>query len=283
MHPVLADMDFIGRHFEVKAYTVFLVLAVIAVIATTVLTAYRRGLPALSVLLCMISAGTAAFIGARILHVLINPGLYTTNPWRILSTARTGFSLYGGILAAAAAVWVWARLTRLHLWRLADSIAMALGPGIILVRIGCLLNGCCYGRPTDMPWGLVFPTTTDAKAQAIIGFFGLPLPAPVPQPVHPTQVYEIVAALIGIVIVLLLLRYQKADGVAFLGFSVWFTAYRWFNWHLREIPESFSAPPWFYPALYGFLIIASLVMIAVRVRSVHNISLTEESRQQMHA
>lgn len=119
-------------------------------------------------------------IGARLYHVLESPRDLIADPWGQLFS-RYGLAWFGGLLAGAAA---WAVLARRHKIPLlvsldAGSPAAALGYGI--GRIGCLLSGDGdYGKPTSLPWGMSFPN-------------GL---VPTTERVHPTPIYELIAALI---------------------------------------------------------------------------------------
>lgn len=86
-----------------------------------------------------------------------------------------GLTFYGGFLAAiVTSVWV-SRKKRMGILRVADLIAPYTALGLAFGRIGCFLNGCCYGSPTDLPWGVHFPHRSG--------------------PVHPTQLYETLGAL----------------------------------------------------------------------------------------
>ena len=71
---------------------------------------------------------------------------------------------------------IFIRTRRLSLWTVADVLAPSIALGHAIGRIGCLMNGCCYGRPTQLPWGICFP----------------PDHATAGVPVHPTQIYEAV-------------------------------------------------------------------------------------------
>jgi phosphatidylglycerol---prolipoprotein diacylglyceryl transferase len=119
----------------------------------------------------------AGIIGAKLYHVLEDPGLLLAHPSELIS--QYGFAWFGGLIAGAAAfLWV-ARRRRVPLLEVLDagSAAAALGYGV--GRIGCLLSGDGdYGIPTSLPWGMSFP-------------HGL---VPTTQRVHPTPIYEFIVA-----------------------------------------------------------------------------------------
>lgn len=88
--------------------------------------------------------------------------------------SRGGMVFYGGLIGGAAAGFAGCRYYGLDVRAFANAVAVTLAVGQAIGRIGCLLVGDDYGRPTDLPWGIAFPQ-------------GLP---PVDVPVHPTQIYE---------------------------------------------------------------------------------------------
>ena len=88
--------------------------------------------------------------------------------------SRGGMVFYGGLMGGAAAGYAGCRYFKIDVMAFANAVAVTLAVGQAIGRIGCLLVGDDYGRPTDLPWGIAFPE-------------GLP---PVHVPVHPTQVYE---------------------------------------------------------------------------------------------
>ncbi|MDP3544103.1 MAG: prolipoprotein diacylglyceryl transferase [Elusimicrobiota bacterium] len=106
-----------------------------------------------------------AFVGGKIMYFLVTPGAFTFT-WEAL---RYGFVFYGGLIGGLAAGLWHAYRAKLPFLRLADwcMAALALGHGI--GRLGCLAAGCCYGRHTDLPWGLAMAGDPSR---------------------HPTQVYE---------------------------------------------------------------------------------------------
>jgi len=163
---------------------------------------------------------TAALVGipsgvviSKLLHVIDNivilklhPDLvgkvvdYTQHPERILD--RGGLTISGAVLGAALAIWIYSKFSNFQFGYFADLIA----PGIILAqvigRVGCTINGCCYGIEASLPWCVVY-SHPDSFA------FGAGV-------VHPTQVYEIIALLIIFGVLLKLRGRLKPDGSLFL-------------------------------------------------------------------
>lgn len=253
MHPILWQVDLLGRHLTVKSYTFSLVVAAVAAVAAGSWIARRRGLDGRRSCVCLIVGLIVTAIGARLIHRLTNPSSFD-GIGAVVSLGRSNLSVYAGLLLGIPAAALCARRLEVGVWRLADAAAPGLALGAVAARIGCFLNGCCFGCPTNMPWGITLRTGSDAHIAQIvsgeIGFFDAPLP------VHPTQLYEAAAAVIGGGLSLWLLGRRSGDGKAFIAFVAWFTAFRWANLHFLATPASFTAPRWLYPAVYAVVLAA---------------------------
>jgi phosphatidylglycerol:prolipoprotein diacylglycerol transferase len=271
MHPVLLHFQVGGTELVLGAYSTFYVLAWVLALALATVIAWRRGSPWRRTLLLCAGALVAGIVGARLLDLATNWGVYAADPGQIYGFDFHGFSLYGGLILAlwAGALLSWA--LHLPLWKLADSAVPAMVAGIVLMRIGCFLNGCCFGTVTSLPWGVTFPAGSPAWSwqlaagqSGLLGFTGLVLP------VHPTQVYEIIAALVfgGVAAWLTFRRPSStAAGVPFLAFALGFTLFRVAEYYLRPRPFSATEPTWLYPLLYAVIIAgvaATLIYRATR-------------------
>jgi phosphatidylglycerol:prolipoprotein diacylglycerol transferase len=116
--------------------------------------------------------------------------------------------MYGGVLAAMGASWLYLRLRRVRFLAIADVVAPSLGLGLGLTRIGCFLNGCCYGRPTTGPFGVRFPA--GSHAAAVFGDAAL----------HPAQLYSSVTGFAIFFALLAFERRRRAEGQVFALFLV---------------------------------------------------------------
>ena len=113
-----------------------------------------------------------------------------TSSWEEFTTLlRSGGVFYGGLIAAVLVCIYQLRKHKLPLWQSGDLFAPGIALGYMVGRLGCLLAGCCYGRPTDVAWAITF---TDPAANLNVG-------TPLNTPLHPTQLYEAVGcALIAV-------------------------------------------------------------------------------------
>lgn len=140
----------------------------------------------------------AAIIGSRVLYVVLNLSYYLRHPLETLMIWRGGLVFYGGFIFAFATCFVYLKKHRLPFLKTCDLVVPGLAIGEAIGRIGCFFAGCCYGRPTDLPWAVTF-THPHSLAQ-----LGVPL--------HPTQLYASVKALLVFFILIAFRRYKKAEG-----------------------------------------------------------------------
>jgi len=151
----------------------------------------------------------SSIIGARLLYVLTNLNEYKAHPLEAIFS-RYGFVFYGGlILATTVGIW-YLRRQKLPVWEIADISAPSIAIGQAIGRIGCFLNGCCYGKPTTLPWGVM-----------LLGKNPLEM-----TPIHPTQLYSSVSDLIIFVILSCLWKRKKFDGQVFLSYLILYSIAR---------------------------------------------------------
>jgi len=187
---------------SIRWYGIFVALAIIWIILWLVWRV-RRG-----VNLSYETVFTAAVVGipsgivlARLLHVVDLWDYYSQNLGQIIGGG--GLTAYGAVLGAALGIWIYSKFSKLQFGYFADLVAPAVVVGqAVIGRIGCTINGCCYGVETSLPWGIVY-THPDS-----LGSLGVA--------VHPTQVYELIFGLIVFVILLKLRGRFKPDGSLFL-------------------------------------------------------------------
>ena len=143
----------------------------------------------------------AGVVGARLLYVLHEWPYYRGNLSEIPKVWDAGLSYYGALAAASLAAYVYTRRKSIPFARFADLVAPSVALGYACARIGCFLNGCCYGIDTSLPWGVRFHDPFD--------------PAIVTPPSHPTQLYS---ALVSLAILAILVRIdlrEHRDGLVF--------------------------------------------------------------------
>jgi phosphatidylglycerol:prolipoprotein diacylglycerol transferase len=203
MHPVL--FDFHG--LTIYSYGVLLAASYLLGLQFALVRARRRGLDGQRVMDLGIWIIVSALVGAKLLLFIVDFKQFTSNPRDLLGLARSGGVFYGGLIAAVTVALIYLRRHRLPLWTTTDVFAPGIALGHVVGRMGCLLAGCCFGKPTDVPWAITF---TDPAAAANVG-------TPLGVPLHPTQLYEAVAELL--ILVFLLVWERRGHG--FPGRTFW--------------------------------------------------------------
>jgi len=211
---------------EVRWYGIMVALAIV-VIVLWILWEVRRGanLSYDTILTGVLVGIPSGVVISKLLHVIdyiviakLHPELvlagdvvdYTQHPEQIFSGG--GLTIYGAVLGAALGVWVYSKFSHFKFGYVADLVA----PGVILAqaigRVGCTINGCCYGLPTSLPWGVVY-THPDSFA-------------PLGVAIHPTQVYELIFCLVVFGVLLKLRGRFKPDGSIFLVYLSLYSLWR---------------------------------------------------------
>lgn len=145
-------------------------------------------------------AAIGGVVGARLYYLILTWPQTVADPWGAI-TSRGGLVWYGGFIGAAALIYWRLRKADVAIPRVADAVAPALAVAYAVGRLGCLLVGDDYGRPTDVPWAIAFPNgAPPSTAENLREQFGVAIPPGVPGDtvlaVHPTQLYEIAMSLI---------------------------------------------------------------------------------------
>ena len=233
MYPELFSLDPINFYFfhlpTITLYTYGVLLASSYLIGLWLAMRRARawGLDANRVLDLGIYIVIAALLGAKLLLLVVDFDQFRQSPEALLSLARSGGVFYGGlILAIIVAFWYIAKY-RMPFWTTCDVFAPGIALGHVTGRLGCFAAGCCYGRPTDVPWAVIF---TKAQAAANVG-------TPLGIPLHPTQLYEAGAELL----ILVFLLTTEKKGRPFVGRTFW--AYMFLYAVSRYIIEIYRGDP----------------------------------------
>src|SRR5438552_14530284 len=183
MYPRLLELGPI----TVYTYGVLLAAAYLLGLKMAMVRAKARGLDSARVLDLGIYIIISAIIGAKLMLVITDFQTFKSDPRELLTLARSGGVFYGGlILAVIVALW-YIRRAGLPLWTTCDVFAPGIALAHIIGRFGCFFAGCCYGKPTSVPWAITF---TDPFAAANVG-------TPLGVPPHPTDLSEAGAELLS--------------------------------------------------------------------------------------
>jgi phosphatidylglycerol:prolipoprotein diacylglycerol transferase len=153
--------------------------------------------------------------------------VYVTTYWKtefadqpfseVFMIQHGGLVYYGGLIGAILAGYVYLVWKKLPVWKIADILAPSIALGSVFGRIGCLLNGCCYGYACTLPWAIHFPPSHETHGVAV----------------HPTEIYD---ALLNLILYLALawgFRHKKFDGQIFAFYLMGYAIFRSIAEHFR--------------------------------------------------
>jgi len=214
-------------NFPINTYGVFLALAFLCAILIAVRLARRDGLPSEKIYDLSLWMLLAGLIGSKILMLFTEPE-YRDNPSQFLSLdfLRSGGVFYGGLLGAVLAGYFLMKRYKLPWWKTADACAPGIAVANFFGRQGCFAAGCCWGKPTTLPWGVKFTE----KGHEITG-------VPIDAYLHPTQLYESFAMLLVFFFVLWLHKRKRFDGQVILAYALLYSIIRFAIEFVRDDPR----------------------------------------------
>ena len=211
MHPVLFRIG----PFTLHTYGVFVAAAFFLSIGLAMREARRRGLDPDRMLDLAFWVTLSAIVGARLLFIVVEYRYFLEHPLRVFKIWEGGLVFYGGFLLATAAALVFTRRYGLDPLEVGDVVAPALAAGQAVGRLGCLSAGCCYGKPTQVPWGITF---TDPNSLVPLQRLGVPL--------HPTQLYSSLGNLVLFLVLWAVLRRRAFRGQVLCLYGILYPLFR---------------------------------------------------------
>lgn len=158
-------------------------------------------------------------LGGRLGFVLFyQPAFYLDNPGQVLLIWQGGMAFHGGLLGVIVAAYLFTRHHGMDRLQAADLIALCVPPGLLFGRLANFVNAELWGRPTDLPWGVIFPGVAAQDCPGVVGLCAR----------HPSQLYEAVleGALLGLALIWLVWRRRAfhrpglVAGVFFAGYGL---------------------------------------------------------------
>jgi phosphatidylglycerol:prolipoprotein diacylglycerol transferase len=203
MKPILCHIGL----WPIYSYHVFITLGICLGLFFFYRYSKRSGIGQVAFVDISLISIISAYIGARLFQILfVMPGFYFGHPMEMLYFWKGGFVIYGAILIPPIFVFMYAKKKRIAFSKITDALAPSFSIGYALGRVACLMQGCCYGKPTTLPWGITFSEGTNAGM------------TPANIPLHPTQVYMMLQGLLIFLILDFQFRRKKFDG----GTTLWF-------------------------------------------------------------
>lgn len=255
---------FYPDHLEYLILNAFAILLLLVVAAQA---AYASSLSFRIAWLYLIALAVVFVGGARLSYLFFYTNweaALALKPWSLI---LYGFSLYGGLIFTFIYQYIVARLAHIDHWYWMDKLTPGIWVYVVLGKLGCLLNGCCFGLPTLMPWGIHYESGSQAYTYYVIQFgqhvaknlWTIP-----PDRIHPVQLYESLAALILLAISVRLLRKKIIPGLTFLLTAGLYSLVRLAIFYLR-VPASGTDYYYWLPKLYIFISCWSLIWFFIRM------------------
>lgn len=208
MYPILCRLG----GFTVYAYGFFIAIGFVVGFILAIRSARKNGIPFNRVVDLFFYTLLSSIIGSRLLHVLTNFTVFYHDPLKIFNIQEGGLVFYGGLLLAGAVAVAYMKWNRLPVWKMADVFSPLIALGLFFGRIGCFFAGCCYGRETDLPWGIAF-RNPESLARLNV-------------PLHPTQLYEAGSALAIFFLLLWTEKRKRFEGQIFWAFLLLYSLAR---------------------------------------------------------
>ncbi|MFH1287859.1 MAG: prolipoprotein diacylglyceryl transferase [bacterium] len=214
MHPILFQLGPI----KIYAYGTMLSIAFLIGIYKTAFDAEKEGIKKDYIFDLGFYCVLSAIVGARLLYIIVNYKFFLENPLEIIFFHHGGLVYYGGLIGAFTVSYIYIKKHNLQTWQISDLIAPYLALGIGVTRIGCFLNGCCFGKETNSYLGI------SCGADSLAGsFFGKSVV------VHPTQLYEFTYCFLLFILLLVFKKYKKFHGQLFWLFILSYSILRGIN------------------------------------------------------
>ncbi|HSY43327.1 MAG TPA: prolipoprotein diacylglyceryl transferase [Candidatus Acidoferrum sp.] len=244
MHPIAFEFGPLTIHW----YGVMIAIAFLAGLWTAIGRARRENIPGENIADVVLWLMIGSILGART--------AYVTTYWHeefagqpiteIFAVWHGGLVYYGGLIGGIVAGVAYICWRRMPLWKTADVLAPSIALGSFFGRAGCLLNGCCYGRQTNLPWAITF---TNPQAHELSG-------TPLNVPLHPTQIYDGLLNLALYAFLAWLFRRKKFDGEIFATYLICYSItrsivecfrgdYTSLHYHLGLSPAQWVSVPMF--------------------------------------
>lgn len=203
MRPILFKIG----SFPIHSYGLMFAIAFLIATYIAARRAEKEGIPSQIIFSLGLILMVSAVVGARVFHILQHSPSYgsLTDIAGILSGGLSGLAFYGGFILALVVGSLYIRWSGLSVPGVMDVMAPSLMLGTGIGRMGCFLAGCCFGKPTSLPWGMTFPENSLTTLE--LGLM---------EKVHPTQLYSFVSLLVIFFILLVLQRHMKFKGMLFL-------------------------------------------------------------------
>lgn len=210
MYRTILDLGAVG----IRSYGVMLAIAFWVGIELSARIARRRGYEPLLIVDLGLVVLLSSVAGSRFLYVITHLDDFHGDFWGVFKVWEGGLTFYGGLLAAVLLGILFLKRRGQPVAEITDILAPQIALGVSIARVGCFLNGCCFGKESSLPWACVFPN--DSLAGSVMP--GLHL--------HPVQLYAVIANLLIAIILWRLLKRNLPAGSVFAWLLILYGGWR---------------------------------------------------------
>jgi len=250
MYPILIEFGF----FKIFTYGLLVATGFLVAILLASSRAEKEGLDSQKVLDLCFYVMVSALLGARLLYVIVEYRYFMDSPLEIFKFWKGGLVFYGGlILGVLISLWYLKR-NQMPMWKTADLLAPSIALGQSIGRWGCFFAGCCYGKKTDVAWGITF---TDPRSLA-----------PLEISLHPTQVYLSLNAVFIFIFLMWLSKRKLFDGQILWSYGILYSIGRFLIEYFRGDDRGFPVDQVFSTSQFVgvFIFILSVFMLLALYR-----------------
>jgi phosphatidylglycerol:prolipoprotein diacylglycerol transferase len=212
--------------FSIHTYGLALAAAFWIGIELSAREARRRGMDPVHIVDLGIVVLLTSVAGSRLLYVLGHLDQYRGSVWDVFKVWEGGLTFYGGLILGVFFGITFLRVKKVPVREAIDVIAPQIALGIAIARIGCFMNGCCFGTESHLPWACKFPP--DSQAGWVLPGVAL----------HPTQIYSSIANFLIFLMLRRRVRSEHAPGTVFFLFLIAYGVWRLAIDYLRYYEES---------------------------------------------
>ena len=265
----MIEIHTVVGNYVITSYSLCVGIAIFVTISLSLFLMSRDRMGIAKTLSLLLIMTMLFLLGSRLLYVLTHITYFSNSFEQAFKIEMAGFSIIGGLVLSTLGGWSYSKLVGISFWKLADSLAPGLCLGIMFARIGCFLNGCCFGIETNAPWAVHFPydslsfryylsRTGEKGAFSIFSLFRSP-------GIHPTQLYEAGGAFLAATVAVFLLRKKVVSGISALTAALLFVIIRFINHFFRAQVTMDENPKWLYPVFYLLLLSITIWMLRQRL------------------
>lgn len=264
MHPEL-NANIFGKSYILNTYPLFGLIAIVSAGIITFIMLKKTGYKARHIFVLFLLCAVFFLVGARLLNFLINYDNYISEGYSVFSLSFGHFSVYGGMIFAAIPPIIFIKVYKKNFWLLADTMTFPFLISFAIMRMGCFLNGCCYGIACDNFLGVPAPLSKACTYEALNKLLPNISSKPVGN-VYPAQLMEMGFALLFLPLGIYLYRKFKGRGFVASILVVYFSAFRLFVLYFRELPYTDTVIYVVYPIIYNASIVVGIFLFVYNLK-----------------